>query len=188
VPVISAVGHEADVTIADFVADVRAATPTMAAEIAVPAREEVAERLRALERAAGARLRARVEIARRRVATLSKSYALGQVRGRLEHAMQRLDHAGHRSARALGATLAQRAAKLDALWGRLSGLNPRDVLRRGYAVCVNPADGSAVASRPAAIEAASIHIVFHDGSVRAEVEGAAATESLPGRSPWPTNP
>jgi exodeoxyribonuclease VII large subunit len=188
VPVISAVGHEADVTIADFVADVRAATPTMAAEIAVPARAEVMERLRALERAAGLRLYSRVDVARRRVAAFAKSYALGQVRGRIEQAIQRLDHAGHRSSRALYGTLTERRARLDALAGRLPGLNPRDVLRRGYTVCVNPGDGATLSGLSAAIRAASIHIVFHDGTARAQVEGVAPAGARAREEPWPTNP
>ncbi|HEX6789824.1 MAG TPA: exodeoxyribonuclease VII large subunit [Candidatus Krumholzibacteria bacterium] len=176
VPVISAVGHEVDVTIADFVADVRAATPTMAAEIAVPARAEVLARIGTLERAAAARLEGRIETARRRVLALAKSYALGQVRGRLEHAMQRLDHASHRSARAIDGSVRDRRARVESLGGRLAGLNPRDVLRRGYAVCADASNGSTITRASDAVRAGAIHIIFHDGAAGARVEGPIIRE------------
>ena len=176
-PVISAVGHETDVTVADFVADVRAATPTMAAEIAVPARAEVLARIAGLERTAGARLAMRVDVARRRVGAFTKSYALGQVRGQIEHAMQRLDHASHRAARAAGDAVANRKARVDGLEGRLSGLNPRDVLRRGYAVCIDAAQGRALTRATDAIRAGNVHLLFHDGAARANVLGAAETHA-----------
>jgi exodeoxyribonuclease VII large subunit len=175
VPVISAVGHEADVTIADFVADVRAATPTMAAEIAVPAKAEVLARVTALERRAATRLESRIDQQRRRVTAFARSHALGQVRGRIEHAMQRLDHAGHRTTRAIDVAVRDRRARAESLASRLAGLNPHDVLRRGYAVCVSARDGVALTSAPAAVRAEMVHIVFHDGATLARVEGPVMT-------------
>ncbi len=172
-PVISAVGHETDVTVADFVADARAATPTMAAEIAVPARDEVRARVAGLERAAAVTLAMRVESARRRTDALTRSYALGQVRGRIEHAMQRLDHATHRCAGAAANSLARSRAEVVALSGRLAGLNPHDVLRRGYAVVVASASGTPVVSARDAIGAADVELVFEDGTVHANVVGEA---------------
>jgi exodeoxyribonuclease VII large subunit len=176
VPVISAVGHETDVTIADFVADVRAATPTMAAEIAVPARADVMARVAGLERAAGVRLENRIDAARRRVTALAKSYALGQVRGRIEHAMQRLDHATHRIERGTHVAVRDRRARVESLAGRLAGLNPRDVLRRGYTVCTDAASGAALTRANDAMRAGDVHIVFHDGTTHARVEGPVASE------------
>jgi exodeoxyribonuclease VII large subunit len=172
-PVISAVGHETDVTVADFVADARAATPTMAAEIAVPSRDEVRSRIAGLERAAGATLATRVDSARRRAEALTKSYALGQVRGRIEHAMQRLDHASHRGARAAAMCLMNGRALAGALDARLSGLNPRDVLRRGYAVCLDAAGERALTSAVDAIRAGEVQLVFDDGAAQASVTGEA---------------
>lgn len=171
-PIISAVGHESDVTIADLVADVRAATPTMAAEIAVPSRTDVVLGIAARERELVSRLRERVAAANRRVGSLLTSYALGQVRGRLERAMQRGDHAADRLARALRSTLRERAADVETASARLGSLNPADVLRRGYAVCVDPANGRLVASATDAIDARRVHITFHDGAVAAAVDGA----------------
>jgi exodeoxyribonuclease VII large subunit len=173
------VGHESDVTIADFVADVRAATPTMAAEIAVPARVEVLARIAGLERMMAARLSARVESSRRRADMLTRSYALGRVRSRIEQAIQRLDHAQHRAERAAGGALGERRARVDALTGRMAGLNPRDVLRRGYAVVVDPAHGTTLASASDAVRAGDVHLVFNDGAARAHVSGRADSETTP---------
>jgi exodeoxyribonuclease VII large subunit len=183
VPVVSAVGHETDVTIADFVADVRAATPTMAAEIAVPARAEVLARIAALERAAGARLAGRVDQARRRVETLAKSYALGSVRGRIEHAMQRLDHARHRAQRATGTAVGERGARLDVTSGRLDGLSPRSVLGRGYAVVVDAANGRSLTRAVDAVRAGDVQLVFNEGAAQARVSGEVATQIAPAAPP-----
>jgi exodeoxyribonuclease VII large subunit len=173
VPVISAVGHEIDVTIADFVADARAATPTMAAEIAVPAQEEVLARVAALEAAAGGRLVARIALLGRRVAELSRSYALGQVHGRIERGMQRLDHALDRMGRAGVVALRERSARVDTTLARMAGLDPRDVLRRGYAAVLEPASGRAITSRDDAVRAGDVRLVFEDGAALANVRGAA---------------
>lgn len=174
IPVISAVGHETDVTVADFVADVRAATPTMAAEIAVPARAEVLAQVGSLERTAAIVLSTRIQMTRRRVAAFATSYALGQVRGRIEQALQRLDHAGHRLGRSAQLAVDERRARLGAELGRLSGLNPTDVLRRGYTVCVDAATGKALVRTNDALDAGSVHIIFQDGTARADVTGTVA--------------
>jgi exodeoxyribonuclease VII large subunit len=91
VPVISAVGHETDFTIADFVADVRAATPTAAAELAVPHYLEWLERVKQLDLRMHRALRGMVDEERKRLTNLQHAYAMRQPRRRLEEAQQRLD-------------------------------------------------------------------------------------------------
>jgi len=170
IPVISAVGHESDVTIADFVADRRAATPTMAAEIAVPLRDAVIDRV---DQSTGRLLRAAVgavDERRRRLEELVKSYALGQVRGRVERAMQRLDYALERLPRSLAALVKERRARLDRSSAMLDALNPRRILSRGYAICAEPATGRLIRSSTAALEAGAMQVTFHDGSVVTDVK------------------
>jgi exodeoxyribonuclease VII large subunit len=169
VPVISAVGHESDVTIADFVADRRAATPTMAAEIAVPDRADVLRHVAAVERSLSGRTRDRIERSRRRIAELVRSYALGRVRGRIEHAMQGLDFTIARMTRAERTRARDGQACLAAISGRLSALDPHGVLRRGYAVCAEAGSGRVVRDAVQALSARDVRLTFHDGEVAADV-------------------
>jgi len=124
-PVISAVGHESDFTIADFVADVRAATPTMAAEIAVPDRSELLRHVGTIEQALALRIRSQVESTRRRVTALLTSYALGQVRGRIERAMQRADHLSARLASGNRSRVRELSLHAQLLVRRMTGVGPR---------------------------------------------------------------
>ncbi len=179
VPVISAVGHESDVTIADFVADRRAATPTMAAEIAVPDRTDVLRHIVAVERTLSGRVQERIERSRRRIAELVRSYALGRVRGRIEHAIQGLDFTTVRLARAKRARARDGAARLEAITGRLAALDPQSVLRRGYAVCAEAGSGRVVRDATHALSARDVRLTFHDGAVAADVRAPIHTRETP---------
>lgn len=117
VPVVSAVGHETDITLCDLVADARAATPSAAAEAVTPDREELARRLDALAQRLGGGLRRRGE--------------------RME---ERVARTADRIAAAIGRRLERGAARLAAAGGRLDALSPLAVLARGYAIA-RDADG-----------------------------------------------
>jgi len=134
IPVISAVGHEVDVTLADLAADVRAPTPSVAAEIAVPVRAEVAERVAAGARSLGRALARGVAMRAERLARLSKSYGFRSPVHRVREAIQSTDEARRRIVAAVGASRERRAAELGALAARLAALSPLAVLERGYAV------------------------------------------------------
>ncbi|HEX5132908.1 MAG TPA: exodeoxyribonuclease VII large subunit [Candidatus Krumholzibacteria bacterium] len=176
IPVISAVGHESDVTIADLVADRRAATPTMAAEVAVPDRADVLRRLTALEDTMAARARSRVQMAQARVAELLRSYALGSVRGRIEQGMQSVDFASLRLAQAVRTRTRDAGARLDTIVARLGPLDPRAVMRRGFSVCMDPASGLAIRSAAEAVAARAVHLAFADGTVAADVRELSSVE------------
>jgi exodeoxyribonuclease VII large subunit len=170
IPVISAVGHETDVTIADFVADRRAATPTMAAEIAVPLRSSVVERVDQAAARLSRAVNATVDERRRRLDELLRSYALGQVRGRVERSLQLLDYATERLARSAAGRVREHRAALERLAATLSVLDPKRMLSRGYAICAEPSTGKVIRSGAAALESGAMHVTFHDGTVVVDVK------------------
>jgi exodeoxyribonuclease VII large subunit len=143
IPVVSGVGHEIDVTIADFAADVRAPTPSGAAELVVPDR---AEWLRAVgasrERLARAWRRVGGQ-ARERLGWLARRLELTHPRTRLAARAQRLDELEARLGRALRRELTAAAARLAAAARTLNEVSPLATLERGYAI-VTRADGSVV--------------------------------------------
>lgn len=167
-PVISAVGHEPDVTISDFVADLRAATPSNAAELAVPDGESLQRYLRQLmlrmEQAESQRLRhlrQQVErLAKSRVMTRPEAY-LQQQDLHLEMLRQRLEHAGQRILQMNTQRFRQTVAKLDAL-------SPLKVLGRGYAM-VTLAE-QVVRSVEQLAPGADITVQFSDGTAQCRVE------------------
>ncbi|MBO0700141.1 MAG: exodeoxyribonuclease VII large subunit, partial [Zavarzinella sp.] len=134
IPVVSAVGHEIDVTIADLVADHRALTPSHAVTDLTPDREsllgalaEIGTRLR--ERALG-----RVGQARQRVAALADRRAFRNPLDRVRDLERRLDDLGGRLHRAAGAPVERSRHRLAAVAGRLESLSPLNVLARGYSL------------------------------------------------------
>ena len=169
-PVVSAVGHETDFTIADFVADVRAATPTMAAEIAVPRLDDVLLRLDEVERRLVQFAEVGLELRRRRLLELVRSYALGRVRGRLEGAMQAVDYAAEKLRRSIDAVMAAEGNRLNQTVAHLEGFDAAKILSRGYVVCSDARTGGVIRSAGAALEARDVRLAFADGRVSAEVK------------------
>ena len=166
-PVVSAVGHESDVTIADFVADERAATPSMAAEVVVPDRRDVAAHLRHLHDRLRSTVTRRVDTARRRIDALVSSRAFHAPIRRLEQHRQHLDRLADRLTRS-GERLTDAArTRLERLADRLQAADPEQPLRRGYAYPTR--DGSPVESADTLTAGDHLRLRFHDGTRAAEV-------------------
>ena len=166
-PVVSAVGHESDVTIADLVADERAATPSAAAERVVPDRRDVADRVRALHDRLRSRVTGRLQNARQRVDALVASRAFHAPARRLEQHRQHLDALVDRLGRG-GARAVDRArTRLAHLPHRLHALDPEQPLRRGY-VPLTP-DGTSLQSPESLHDGDRVRLHFQDGHRDAEV-------------------
>ncbi|GMV82301.1 MAG: exodeoxyribonuclease 7 large subunit [Planctomycetota bacterium] len=169
IPVVSAVGHEVDFTIADFVADVRAATPSQAGELVVPEYAAVLEHLNRLQAALPEALVARVERARERLRALAGSWALRHPEERLQQHRQRLDELQERLS--LGERRMRRdaAERIGALAARLDALSPLRVLERGYSV-TQRADGRMVRGLADAPTGTELVTRLRDGRVISKVE------------------
>ncbi len=166
-PIVSAVGHESDVSIADFVADERAATPSMAAEIAVPDRRDVATRIRDLHDRLQDHLTGRIREARQRIDALVSSRAFHRPVRRLEQYQQQLDALVDRLERSGTRLLEHARARLDRLRGRLEALDPEQPLRRGYAYPTR--EDAPIRSVEALATGDLVKLQFHDGTRRTEV-------------------
>ena len=134
IPLISAVGHETDVSIADLVADERAATPSMAAEIAVPERRDIEMHVQSLFDRLHDRTTGLIQQGRQRVESLAESRALHRPVHDLAQHRQSLDHLISRLSRAGARTLEQHRHRLDRVRDHLHSLDPEAPLRRGYAL------------------------------------------------------
>ncbi len=134
IPVISAVGHEPDVTISDYVADARAATPSNAAEIAVPDQKELRRRLAVLQTRMEHSESARLEALRRRLGELAGKRALTDPTAFIADKRLLLDYMQKNLAAAAQRRLAERQRRYAALCASLDALSPLKVLGRGYAM------------------------------------------------------
>lgn len=172
-PVISAVGHETDFTIADFVADVRAATPSAAAEIAVPQRDDLLAELEAMRRqmqaAAQRTLAAKwqsLHLLQNRLTASSPAWRYQRMQARVLLARQRMQSAMERQ-------LAERRHRLQAAILRLRTSGPAETLRRGYGVV--SLDGHAVRSAADVQTGDRLQIRLADGRVAAQVTQVTMT-------------
>jgi exodeoxyribonuclease VII large subunit len=146
IPVISAVGHEVDYTIADFVADHRAATPSEAAELVVPDQVEVRGALAAMRQRLHGRLLQRLMHARQQLDQLAQRRVLRQPLERLREREQKLDGLAERARRAVKVSLDRRRGLLERAAARLASLSPLHVLARGYSLTRKQSDGKLLRS------------------------------------------
>lgn len=167
IPIISAVGHETDVSIADFVADARAATPSMAAELAVPDRNELLAALRSTETAMRDGLARRIERHRNHVKYLIRSHVFRLPVDRLHQHAQHIDELSERLQRMAGRCIEVKTRRWKALEDRLRILGPERPLRQGYVLVER--NGAAVRKSEDLASGDDINLRFHDGQRRATV-------------------
>lgn len=168
VPVISAVGHETDFTICDFVADLRAPTPSAAAELAVPDKRELYERVSAFRQKAISALRARAQLVKTRLARYAESSVMQYPERLLTPYMTALATVDERLRGAIGQRLDGAKHSLSLVAEKLHGLSPLAVLSRGYGA-VSDENGRTV-TRAGDLRAGDrVQIRFTDGSADAQI-------------------
>lgn len=168
IPVISAVGHEPDVTISDFVADLRAATPSNAAELAVPDREALLQTLDSMENAMAASLNRQLKAARQHLNVLSASNALQSPTGYLKQKEKQLELLTNRLAAAQNRNIGQTRQRYISLVSKLDAMSPLKVLMRGYAMAQTET-GTLVRSIEQVEPGEQIRISLSDGKLTATV-------------------
>ncbi len=169
IPVVSCVGHETDFTIADFVADVRAATPSMAAELAVPERDDLLYTLQKIEVDMTRAQTQRIEWLRARIQQLKASPVLkfpGQML--LSAHKENLRALKQRLTDVQSQRLAAAQTCIAALSGKLAALDPASVLQRGYAVVEG--DAGILTSAKSLKEGERVRIVMQGGRAGARIE------------------
>lgn len=206
IPVISAVGHEPDVTIADFVADLRAPTPSGAAELAVPDQTDVRAQLRQLEKRLETayhrtleRRAQKVNLLGARLAAHSPAHTLAEKRAALTRQAERLERGftGRLAERRLAADLAadrlsglaaqkisQKRERLNRAAVGLDAMSPLRVLGRGYALATH--DGAAVTDAQTLRKGDRIQVRFEKGSAECLVEKTIKPRN-PTKKPPPHN-
>ncbi len=167
VPVVSAVGHETDVTLADLVADLRAPTPSAAAELVAPDRIEVPQRIDAISRRGEARLARLLRDAQER--TVRQSAALDAALPDLVEWRRAIDWHEAAAASALGDRIGIARERTAAIAGRLAALSPQATLERGYAI-VEHADGTLATSAAALQRGEAVALRLRDGLRAARIE------------------
>lgn len=172
VPTISAVGHETDVTIADLVADLRAPTPSAAAETAVPVLDDVRETVARLAGVMADALEERVIHERRELSRRAEGLAL-RARRVSERRRARAEQLVARLSRSAPRAVERRQALVAAHSGRLHALSPLKVLERGFAVARGAA-GETLATRAAFTKGTPFDLLLRDGRVRATTESVHA--------------
>ena len=167
VPVISAVGHETDFTVADLAADMRAPTPSAAAEIAAPSTETLYERIDALIKRAENSVSARLERARERLSSLNVRLTGQSPENRLKLSSNRIGNYTERNKLAFSRYIERLDSKLCQNTARLESLSPLKVLSRGYSLVYS--DDKLLGSSEDISEGDRVKIRFGDGGAEAEI-------------------
>ncbi|HIT33034.1 MAG TPA: exodeoxyribonuclease VII large subunit [Candidatus Faecousia intestinigallinarum] len=176
IPIISAVGHEPDITISDFVADLRAATPSNGAELAVPDQNALYQTLDSMNAAMVTILSRQIKAARRHLAVLRGSPGLQSPEGYLQERQKALELLTARLTTAQMRQVHREKQRFVGCTAKLDAMSPLKVLSRGYAMAQKE-DGSVIRSVKQTMPGDTIHVQVQDGKIAAKV--LEEEESIP---------
>lgn len=181
IPIISGVGHETDFTLADFASDLRAPTPTAAAELAVPDIAELRIDLQELHVSLQDALETQIASLEQSLSSLNARLSQASPSWLIANNRQRLDELGSRIMTGMDHRLALSASTLESISARLNSLNPLAVVQRGYAI-VRKDDGNLICRIDQAQPDSSITVQVSDGSFGAKVIGKGESGGNDGKS------
>ena len=168
IPVISAVGHEPDVTISDFVADLRAATPSNAAELAVPDQESLQQALDSMSSAMATAMSRQIKASRRQLSVLAGSAALKSADGYLLQRRKSLEILKNRLLSAENQNIHRSKQRFIGLTAKLDAMSPLKVLTRGYAMTQDE-NGELIRSVGQVAVGEMITVSLSDGTIHANI-------------------
>ena len=163
VPVISAVGHETDFTIADFVADVRAPTPSAAAELVAPDSRELRDAVRYAEQRLAQMAQEKISDARVQLSQMVYALERHSPQARIENDRQRIDELTHRLGTHSRQLISLKRETLNGAMRQLATLNPEATLARGYAIVREKETGRVVKHKSQVAGRKDIRVRVHDG-------------------------
>ena len=168
IPVISAVGHEIDWAISDYVADLRAPTPSAAAELVCESSIDLLEKVGKTRQAMVEAINGRISSVKLRIAAFSPASARAQLENRLNRVRMRLDSEQTAIQHQMDSMLSDRKAKVQMLSHKIQALSPLAVLERGYAI-VTSEDGKTIKKTTDAKPGQNINLRMSDGILKANV-------------------
>lgn len=169
IPIISAVGHEVDFCISDFVADLRAPTPSAAAELAVPDASELNHKLASLVERSFFRMTDKVESLREKIKHLTQSYGFRRPVDLIHQYQQRLDELKIALKKAIGHHLVLNQERIKTLDKQLNALNPGAILARGYSICFLSETDQIITDVSQLKLQDEVKILFHQGTAWSEI-------------------
>ena len=168
-PIISGVGHETDFTVCDFVADVRASTPSAAAELAVPDRQELMSYYFKQKQYISAMLDRKIKTAQLRLENQQRRMSASSPKLKAEQLEKQLSAKSEKLTRFMNIYISDKENKLIAAKGKLDGLNPLNVLNRGYAIAEK--DEKIITSSKQLKDGDGFTVILSDGKINAKVCG-----------------
>ena len=177
IPIVSAVGHETDFTIADFVADLRAPTPSAAAEIVTQNHQRLLEDLESLNLRLERSIFHLIEVKRLKIRQLATSHILHSPLERLRLVQQTLDELTERLKLSCRNLIEASKQKLEILKAQVNTLNPEAVLSRGYSIVMKPEEKEVVKEARKVRESDALEIMLWKGTLEAQVTRIHAPQS-----------